>query len=156
MVDMKGRTISLGGGIEVPYPEPTSAAASKVGTGNRRSDTGPELRLRSALFRSGLRFRTDLLVRVGVIRVHPDVVFTRARIAVFVDGCFWHSCRQHGRSPTSNNSYWEPKLRSNVERDARVSEALREAEWEVVRVWEHEDPEVVAAKIRVIWSQRTR
>ena len=155
MFDMKGRTISLGGGIEVPYPEPSSAAASRVGRGNRRSDTGPELRPRSALFRRGLRFRKDLLVRVGAVRVHPDVVFTRARIAIFVDGCFWHSCPQHGSSPKSNSSYWGPKLRSNAERDARVSEALREAEWEVVRVWEHEDPDVAAAKIVEIWSERT-
>ena len=94
-------------------------------------------------------------MRVGAVSVRPDVVFTRARIAIFVDGCFWHSCLKHGSSPKSNSSYWGPKLRSNVERDARVSEALREAEWEVVRVWEHEDPDVAAAKIVEIWSERT-
>jgi len=73
--------------------------------------------------------------------VRTDIVFPRARIAVFSDGCFWHACPEHGTSPRSNPDYWAPKLSRNVERDRRVDQALREAGWTVVRVWEHEPPE---------------
>jgi DNA mismatch endonuclease (patch repair protein) len=107
--------------------------------GNRRSDTKPEQRLRSLLHRDGLRFRKDLLVRAGSINVKPDVVFTRDRVAVFVDGCFWHGCPDHGRLPRVNADYWGPKLKRNAERDARVDRALGDDGWEVVRVWEHMD-----------------
>ena len=72
--------------------------------------------------------------------VRPDVVFTRRRVAVFVDGCFWHVCPQHGRQPTTNEWYWTPKLRRNLDRDARVNAALAAAGWTVVRVWEHVSP----------------
>src|SRR5262245_14625848 len=95
-------TISLGGGIRVPYPVPGSLAASKVGVANRRRDTKPEIALRSALHRRGRRFRKDVLIRAGGIRTHADVVFPRAKLAVFVDGCFWHRCPDHGTSPRSN------------------------------------------------------
>src|SRR4051812_38786735 len=86
------RTVNLGAGRVVPYPEPTGGAATKIGKANPRSDTRPEVRLRSALHRRGHRFRKDLLVRAGDVRVHPDIVFTRLKLAVFVDGCFWHGC----------------------------------------------------------------
>jgi DNA mismatch endonuclease (patch repair protein) len=73
----------------------------------------------------------------GGVRVRPDIVFTARRIAVFVDGCFWHVCPQHGRQPTSNEWYWTPKLRRNMDRDQLVTTALKEAGWQVVRIWEH-------------------
>ena len=79
----------------MPYPEPKDAAATEVGKGNRRTDTKPEVRLRSALHRRGLRFRKDLPIRAGAVRVRPDIVFTRGAVAVFVDGCFWHGCPEH-------------------------------------------------------------
>jgi DNA mismatch endonuclease (patch repair protein) len=76
--------------------------------------------------------------------VRPDIVFTRARIAVFVDGCFWHSCPLHGRAPKSNVAYWTPKLEANRARDVRVDTALASEGWAVVRIWEHENVDAAA------------
>jgi len=135
----KGRTVALGAGLRVPYPAPRDAVATSVGKGNRRADTKPEVRLRSGLHRRGLRFRKDLLVRAGEVKVHPDIVFTKARVAVFVDGCFWHGCPEHQVVPKSNREYWAPKLRRNVERDRAADDALTAAGWTVLRMWEHED-----------------
>ncbi len=139
--------MALGGGARVPYPEPTTEAASRIGRANRRAGTRPEVALRSALHRRGLRFRKDLLLRVGGLRVRPDIVFTRARVAVFVDGCFWHCCPAHGTTPRSNPGYWGPKLRRNVERDEQVDGALAGAGWQVVRVWEHQGAVVAAEDV---------
>lgn len=144
------RRVTLGQGECVPYPEPTSDTATKVGKGNRRANTKPEVRLRSILHRRGLRFRKDHLVRLDGLTVRPDVVFTRARVAVFVDGCFWHGCPEHQRVPKSNRDYWVPKLRSNVERDRRVSAALSESGWRVERFWEHEDLEHAARRVEQV------
>lgn len=140
-------TIRIAGGFEVPYPAPTSAAATKVGVANRRRDTKPEVRLRSELHRRGLRFRNDFLVRTPDAKSRVDICFTRARLAVFVDGCFWHRCPDHETLPKRNTDYWVPKLAANVERDRRVDRALRAAGWFVVRIWEHEDPSSAAERI---------
>ncbi len=106
---------------------------------NRRTDTKPELALRRALHGRGYRYRKDYRLDLGDgKRVRPDIAFTARRVAVFVDGCFWHSCPQHGSKPAVNVSYWDPKLRRNVERDRAADTALAAAGWEVVRVWEHE------------------
>lgn len=115
--------------------------------GNRKRDTRPEIRLRSALHRAGLRFRKDRSITAGDLRVRADVVFPTARVVVFSDGCFWHACPEHGTSPQSNQDYWTPKLARNVDRDRRVDEALLAAGWTVVRVWEHEVPEEAARRI---------
>lgn len=104
----------------------------------RRVDTKPELALRSALHRLGYRFRRDLRLDVAGHWVRPDVVFTRRQVAVFVDGCFWHGCPQHGRLPRVNERYWTPKLAGNVARDQRNVAALNAAGWTVVRLWEHQ------------------
>lgn len=141
------RFVVLSGGERVPYPEPSTPAATRIGKANRRAETKPEQRLRSELHRRGLRFRKDLLIRSGSVRTHADIAITRQRVAVFVDGCFWHSCPEHGSSPKSNTSYWGPKLRANVDRDRRVDAALRGAGWVVLRVWEHEDPEAGADRV---------
>ena len=114
---------------------------------NRRRDTNPELALRSVLHRRGLRFRVDHLVRLPSHKARPDIAFTRSRLAVFVDGCFWHGCPDHGTSPKTNVAYWTPKLEANRERDRRNDAALLAAGWRVVRVWEHEDPEAAASRI---------
>ncbi|MCL8251356.1 very short patch repair endonuclease [Aeromicrobium fastidiosum] len=106
--------------------------------GNKGRDTKPELALRSSLHRAGLRFRKDYRLDVGGLRCRPDIAFTRLRVAVFVDGCFWHCCPEHGVSPKRNSEYWGPKLRRNVERDALQTKALIAAGWTVIRVWEHE------------------
>jgi DNA mismatch endonuclease (patch repair protein) len=104
----------------------------------RRTNTKPEIALRSALHRQGYRFRKDhrLDLESGA-RVRPDIAFTARRVAVFVDGCFWHACPQHGRNPAVNEWYWAPKLRRTVERDRTATEALTAAGWKVVRIWEH-------------------
>lgn len=108
-------------------------------TANRRRDTGPELALRRALHAMGLRYRVDHPVRCDEGRpIRPDIVFTRRRVAVFVDGCFWHRCPDHQVMPKANREYWEPKLRRNVERDRETDRRLGRAGWRVVRVWEHE------------------
>jgi DNA mismatch endonuclease (patch repair protein) len=113
----------------------------------RRSDTKPEVALRSALHRSGCRFRKDFPMRVEGRVIRPDIAFTKRRIAVFIDGCFWHSCPQHGRSPAVNGGYWSPKLQRNAERDREQTSALTLAGWTVLRFWEHESIEDVLRKI---------
>ena len=109
--------------------------------GNKRTDSKPETALRSALHAAGLRFRKDYRIDLGSVRPRPDIVFTKAKVAVFVDGCFWHSCPEHGTMPTRNADYWIPKLARNVERDREQDSVLRHAGWKVVRIWEHVAPE---------------
>jgi DNA mismatch endonuclease (patch repair protein) len=123
----------------IDYPYPTSSAVTAAMKGNRRADTKPELALRSALHALGYRFRKDHLLRTtDGSRVKADVVFTRDQIAVFVDGCFWHGCPEHGNTPKANTAYWGPKLERNRQRDRRVTRELRADGWLVIRVWEHE------------------
>lgn len=117
---------------------------------NRRTDTKPERLLRSALHARGLRFRKDFRIDVPGCRVRPDIVFTRRRVAVFIDGCFWHSCPAHGRAPTSNEWYWSPKLARNRERDREVVARLEDAGWVVRRYWEHEDLGWVADDVEAL------
>lgn len=105
--------------------------------GNRSSETRPEVALRSELHRRGLRFRKHQQVVVG-LRCRPDIIFSRAKLAVFVDGCFWHQCPLHRTDPRTNSAYWTAKLDRNVARDRRNDAELEAAGWQVVRVWEHE------------------
>jgi DNA mismatch endonuclease (patch repair protein) len=86
--------------------------------------------------------------------VRPDVVFTRARVAVFCDGCFWHGCPEHGTSPRTNADYWGPKLAGNGQRDQRNDVALRASGWEVIRVWEHEDADEAARRVERVVLDR--
>lgn len=104
---------------------------------NRARDTKPELAIRHEVHRRGLRYRVALRPIEG-IRRSADLVFPRARVAVFVDGCFWHQCPEHFRMPATNRDYWEPKLEGNVVRDRQTDDLLRADGWTVVRVWEHE------------------
>lgn len=117
---------------------------------NRRRDTRPERLLRQELHRRGRRFRVDYPIVGDEFRTRPDVVFTRARLAVFVDGCFWHRCPEHGAIPQANRGYWEPKLAANVARDARTDEALARMGWQVVRVWEHDAVLAAADRIEAV------
>ena len=105
--------------------------------GNRKRDTGPELRLRRALWAKGLRFRVNYRVAVPGRPINVDIVFTRLRIAVLVDGCYWHGCPVHGSVPRANAAYWEQKIRGNIDRDRRVDSRLRDEGWTTLRVWEH-------------------
>jgi DNA mismatch endonuclease, patch repair protein len=119
------------------YPHPTSAAASAVMRANRKKDTNPELAIRRLLFAQGLRYRIHFGIRTGGTLVKPDIVFPGRRVAVFVDGCFWHSCPEHGTNPKVNTGYWGAKLERNRQRDQLVTEKLRADGWTVIRIWEH-------------------
>lgn len=110
-------------------------------------DSKPELRLRQALHRRGLRFRlqADLPGR-------PDLILTRAKLAVFVDGCFWHQCPLHATVPKNNHDWWLAKLTRNVERDREKDLLLESLGWTPVHVWEHEDPDDAASRILDLWN----
>jgi DNA mismatch endonuclease (patch repair protein) len=128
-------------------PFASSQAVQRRMSTQRRTDTGPELALRRALHRMGLRYRVHV-APLPALRRKADVVFTRARVAVFVDGCFWHGCAEHGRRVHRVNAwYWPEKIERNRRRDADTDAHLAGAGWTVVRVWEHED--VAAAAVRV-------
>lgn len=117
-------------------PRPSSPGVSARMSRHPRRDTRPELRLRQALHRLGLRYRTHLPVP-GAHRRSIDIAFTRRRVAVFVDGCFWHGCPAHGSKPAANRQWWEEKLASNIQRDADTGRILRLQGWAVIRIWEH-------------------
>lgn len=121
---------------------------------NRGRDTKPEVRLRRELHALGLRFRVATRP-VPEIRRTADVVFTRARIAVFVDGCFWHGCPTHHTVAKTNAEFWAAKVEGNRRRDRETDELLRAQGWLVIRIWEHEALETVVAVIRDTWIQRT-
>lgn len=119
---------------------------------NKGWGTSPEVRLRSALWRLGLRFRIG-----HKLAGTPDIVFPSARLAVFVDGCFWHGCRWHSHMPKSNTAYWKKKFQRNRNRDARVSRTLKRQGWRVLRVWEHNvvrELDVLAKLIKKALSNR--
>jgi DNA mismatch endonuclease (patch repair protein) len=115
--------------------------------GNKGRDTSPEMAVRSRLHAMGLRFRKNARPLRG-LRCTADIVFPKERVAVFIDGCFWHSCPQHGRIPRKNSDFWSEKLARNTARDVRNSTALREAGWVVLRYWEHEQWDEVAGAVR--------
>lgn len=110
-------------------------------------DTAPELLVRRQLHALGLRYRLHRRPLSGVRRT-ADIVFSRARVAVFVDGCFWHGCPEHGTAPKTNAAWWATKLACNIERDAETDALLAAAGWTVIRIWEHERPDVAASVIR--------
>lgn len=115
-------------------PLPLTAGVSRQMSRMPRRDTGPELALRRELHARGMRFRVAPKQLPG----KPDIVFTRAKLAVFVDGCWWHLCPVHGSIPKNNADWWRAKLHRNVERDRQKDEMLRAAGWSVLHVWEHE------------------
>ncbi len=119
------------------HPAPASEGRSANMRAIRRRNTKPEVALASALHRAGYRFRRDLPVKIDGVTIRPDIVFTKQRVAIFVDGCFWHACPEHGRAPKVNDWYWLPKLQRTQERDARNERLLRSHDWLVLRIWEH-------------------
>ena len=129
-------------------PAASSPAAEKRMKATRRRDTAPELAIRSALHRAGLRYRVDKAPLPGVRR-RADVVFAAARVAVYVDGCFWHGCPLHATWPKANAEFWRRKIEANRARDADTDAALAAAGWEVIRVWEHENPGEAAFRVRL-------
>ncbi|MFY7070452.1 very short patch repair endonuclease [Nocardiopsis changdeensis] len=113
---------------------------------NRGRDTGPELAVRRLVHAAGLRYRVSARP-LPALRRTADLVFTRRRVAVFVDGCFWHGCPEHHTTARTNAAYWAEKVRANRERDADTDRRLGEAGWTVLRFWEHEEPAAVAERI---------
>ncbi len=120
----------------------------------RRRDTPGELALRSALRDLGLRYRVD--TTLPGTRRRPDVAFIGARVAIFVDGCFWHGCQTHGTWPKANAAWWRAKIDGNVVRDRETDAHLKASGWKVLRFWEHEDPAKAARKVLSALRRRLR
>lgn len=117
----------------------------------RRRDTRPEMALRRELHRRGLRYRVD--VAPAGTRNRADIVFPRQRVAVFVDGCFWHGCARCRSLPKTNTGWWREKFRRTVERDQRVDHTLSAAGWTPLRVWEHEAADTAADRVQALLRQ---
>ncbi|MGW4426277.1 very short patch repair endonuclease [Streptosporangium sp. NPDC004631] len=113
---------------------------------NKGRDTKPEIALRRAVHALGLRYRVSYRPLKAVRRT-ADLVFTKVKIAVFMDGCFWHGCPQHHTVAVTNASFWAEKVRRTQERDAETDRLLKEEGWLVIRVWEHQDPVQAAALV---------
>lgn len=121
---------------------------------NRGRDTKPELALRSAVHALGLRYRVSARPLRDVRRT-ADLVFPTERVAVFLDGCWWHGCPEHHTIAVTNAGFWADKVKGNMARDRDTDSRLAEAGWLSIRVWEHEDPTVAAARVRdVVFSRR--
>lgn len=131
----------------------TTPATSRRMSAQLSQNTKVEVRLRSLLHARGLRYRVHQRPLSSLRRV-ADVVFTRARVAVFVDGCFWHSCPEHGSWPKRNARFWREKIEGNVRRDRETDKSLVEAGWLPVRVWEHEDVEDAAERVVALVQSR--
>lgn len=140
-------------GGEPPSMRPAASSDSVAARMARqaRRDTGPEVALRRELHRRGLRFRTEYPVP-GMPRRRIDIAFTRAKIAVFVDGCFWHGCPDHKGRPAANARWWAAKLAGNAARDRETDAHLRALGWTVLRVWEHVPLAEAADAAVVAWS----
>jgi DNA mismatch endonuclease, patch repair protein len=130
-------------------PPASSARVSAQMSRMPRKNSTPELALRQALHRRGLRYRLH-----APLPGKPDVVFSARKLAVFVDGCFWHACPMHGSVPKNNRQWWQEKLAATVLRDRRKDAALAALGWATIHVWEHERPEEAAE--RVVVALRTR
>jgi len=142
-------------GRRTGIPKASSPAALARMIAARRRDTAPERALRSALHRLGLRFRVDISPEKGSRR-RADIVFPRARVAVYVDGCYWHGCPHHATWPTANAEWWRSKIEANRARDADTDRQLRAAGWTVVRVWEHEGAAAAPRILEVVSTNRQK
>lgn len=120
----------------------------------RRRDTPCELALRSLLHRAGFRYRID--ARLPESRRRADLLFSRKRVVVFVDGCFWHGCPRHGTWPKANAAWWRAKIETNRRRDRDTTLRLRRTGWAVVRVWEHEKAARAAKRVLALLIARSR
>ncbi|MDP9356734.1 MAG: DNA mismatch endonuclease Vsr [Chloroflexota bacterium] len=136
------------------YKPPTDQTRARMQR-QRRADTGPEVAVRQALHARGLRFRKGYAALAD--RRSIDVAFPSQRVAVFLDGCFWHGCPQHERPTKSNTLWWAEKIAANKRRDAKTVQDLQAQGWAVLRFWEHEQPENVADMVaRVIAEHRQK
>lgn len=117
-------------------------------------DTAPEVQLRRELWRRGLRgYRVDRDLGLPGVRRRADIVWVGRRVAVFVDGCFWHACPEHGTAPKANEDYWSSKLLRNTERDHETDRLAADEDWTVVRVWEHEPAAAAADRVESILNR---
>jgi DNA mismatch endonuclease (patch repair protein) len=132
---------------------PSSAEVSGRMQRQASRDTAPEVALRSALHRLGLRYRVHVRP-ISEVRREADVVFRRVRVAVFVDGCFWHGCPDHASWPKANSAWWRDKIETNRARDRDTDARLAEAGWLALRVWEHEPPQDAAQRIASVIRNR--
>lgn len=126
----------------------SSPAIRRKMQAQRSRDTKVELEIRRLLYAMGFRYRVDRAPIPG-LRRRADIVFSRAKVAVYVDGCFWHACPKHGTWPRKNAEWWQAKLLRNRRRDAETDCLLESSGWHVVRVWEHEPPQDAANRIVV-------
>ena len=133
-------------------PTPSSPEVSRRMAATRGWDNRAERVIRSALHRRGLRFRIQCRLIPGSRRT-VDIALSRARLAIFVDGCFWHDCPDHGSRPKSNAEWWRRKMRENVARDRDTNQRLQDLGWQVIRVWEHEDPEEATDRIVAVYRR---
>ncbi|NEA46546.1 very short patch repair endonuclease [Streptomyces sp. SID10815] len=122
---------------------------------NRSRDTGPEMALRRAVHARGLRYRVAARP-IKELRRTADLVFTKAKVAVFLDGCFWHGCPEHHTVARRNGDYWAAKVERNRTRDEDTDRRLGEAGWTVVRVWEHEDPLEAVSRVEEAVAEARR
>jgi DNA mismatch endonuclease, patch repair protein len=153
--EMYGRLGGMSGGTDRKGgPRSSSPEAKRRMESQRQRDTKPELLLRAELHRRGKRFRVDRAPLPG-IRRRADIVFSRHRVAVFVDGCFWHGCPEHGTWPKANSAWWKNKIEANVTRDRSTDQLLGTKGWISVRVWEHEDVTESADRIISILETST-
>ncbi|ALG13357.1 very short patch repair endonuclease [Kibdelosporangium phytohabitans] len=134
-------------------PLETAPSVSKRMSKQKSRNTQVEVELRKALFAAGLRYRIHVRPIPGVRR-EADIVFRSARVAVFVDGCFWHGCPQHATWPKNNAAFWRTKIETNRRRDTDTDARLDEAGWLSVRVWEHEPVRAAAERVREIVQVR--
>lgn len=129
------------------HPGSSSEHMSRRMSDQARKDTTPEIEIRKRLHAAGYRYRVAYRVP-GLPRRTVDIAFTRQRLAVFVDGCFWHGCPTHGTAPTSNSQWWADKISTNQMRDADTTSHLEDTGWHVLRFWEHEEPGSVVDAVR--------
>lgn len=137
----------------MPEPPTPAVRARMQATGQR--DTPAEIAIRRLLHNRGHRYRVDFKP-VPHLRSKADIVFTRSKLAVYVDGCFWHGCPIHGTYPTKNRDFWCEKIQANRSRDERVTSALLAAGWKVVRIWEHEEAYVAVERVEEALRRLTR
>ncbi|MDO9053432.1 MAG: very short patch repair endonuclease [Gallionella sp.] len=126
--------------------EPSSPEASRRMAKVRQKGTGSELAFRRELYRNGLRYRINFCVMKKPRRV-ADIAFPRLKIAIFIDGCFWHGCPEHATWPKQNAEFWRNKIETNRARDIDTDVRLDALGWKVVRMWEHESPVAAAESI---------
>ncbi|MFD7580350.1 very short patch repair endonuclease [Kitasatospora sp. NPDC059817] len=132
---------------------PSSPAVSSRMSRQTNRDTGAERAVRQLLHAAGYRYRIHYPVP-GMPRRKIDIAFTRARVAILIDGCFWHGCPEHATSPKANAQWWRQKLDRNMERDRETNEQLASAGWTVLRFWEHELPDTVASRVTTALGHR--